>query len=47
MIGLGFLGFLCGGENGLFFKEHFVFVFVFSASKHCMEEIRLFLWIFL
>ena len=44
MIGLGFLGFLCGGEKG---KELFLFLFVFSASKHCREEMRLFLWIFL
>ena len=47
MIGLGFLGFLFGGEKGLFLKELFLFLFVFSASKHCMEEIRLFLRIFL
>ena len=47
MIGLGFLGFLCGREKDLFLKELFLFLFVFSASKHCMEEMRLFLWIFL
>ena len=47
VFGLGFLRFLYGGEKGFFFKELFLFLFVFSASKHCMEEMRLFLWIFL
>ena len=33
MIGLGFLGFLCGGEKGLFFKELFLFLFCFLGFQ--------------
>ena len=36
--------FLCGGENDLFFKDPFLLVFL--ATKHSMEKMRLFIWLF-
>ena len=36
--------FLCGGETDLFFKDPFLLVFL--ATKHSMEKMRLFIWLF-
>ena len=42
---LCFPWFHCGVENGSFFKE--LFLLFFLATKHYMEEMRLFQWLFL